>query len=38
LSGRRDAVGNDFAIIWAGILGNWEGVEEKLERVERLMR
>jgi len=38
LSGRQDVVGNNFPVVWVGILENWERVEEKLERVERLMR
>lgn len=38
VSGRRDTVENDFPIIRAGILGKWERVEGKLERVGRLMR
>jgi hypothetical protein len=27
-----------YLSVWAGILENWERVEGKLERVERLMR
>jgi len=38
LSGRRDTVGNNFPVVWAGILENWERVEGKLERVERLLK
>ena len=37
MSGRRDVVGNNFPVVWVGILENWERVEGKLERVERLM-
>jgi len=38
MSGQQDTVGNNFPVIWTGILENWERVEGKLERVERLMR
>jgi hypothetical protein len=37
VSGRRDTAPNNFSAVWAGILGNWERVEGKLERVERLI-
>ena len=38
VSGQQDVVGNNFPVVWVGILENWERVEGKLERMERLMR